>query len=43
MGNQSWYIKRCKGTYLDLKAVYNAGGNFKKANLDLQIKGVREE
>lgn len=36
-------LKDVGGTYLDLKAVHNAGGNFRKANPDIQMKGAKEE
>lgn len=31
-----------KDIYLDLKAIYNININFKKINLDIQIKKVKK-
>ncbi|MCJ1344194.1 hypothetical protein MMC31_002397, partial [Peltigera leucophlebia] len=36
-------LKDAGGTYLDLKAVHNAGGDFRKANPDIRMKGAKEE
>lgn len=36
-------LKEAGGTYLDLKAVHNAGGDFKKTNPDIRMKGSKEE
>lgn len=36
-------LKDAGGTYLDLKEVHNAGGDFKKANPNIRMKGAKEE
>lgn len=36
-------LKDAGGTYLDLGAVHNAGGDFKKSNPDIRMKGAKEE
>lgn len=36
-------LKDAEGTYLDSKAIYNAGWDFQKVNPDIRMKGAKEE